>query len=214
MLALDPLLRALHDDSERVRDVAAQGLGGVGPPAVPGLIQALEDPDRRMRLRVIKTLGIMRPISKETISAMIKSLGDPDGEVRNQAVQNVQAMGPEATPAIRPLLAFLRRGDQNGRQQAARALAAIGKPAVPSLIEVLRKEDDPSLRIGCFRPGGAGTTDRADRHARSDRGVTRQGRESPQLRGHHPGGASPGNRQGVTGLARDARERSTSRNGD
>ncbi len=87
----------------------------------------------------------------------------------------------------------------------AQALAAIGKPAVPSLLEVLQKEDDPSLRSGCLRPGGARTTDRAHRHTRTDRGITRQGREGPQRRGLHPGGASPGNRQGVTGLVEFAK---------
>ncbi len=98
MLVVDPLLRALHDDSERVRDVAAQGLGGVGPPAVPGLIKAWDDPDRRMRLRVIKVLSIIRPISGETVSAMIKSLADPDEEVSHQAVMILGTMGPEAAP--------------------------------------------------------------------------------------------------------------------
>ena len=88
---------------------------------------------------------------------MIKSLADPDEEVSHQAVMILGTMGPEAAPAIPPLLAFQRPSDAYGRQAVAQVLAAIGKPAVPSLLEVLQKEDDPSLRAAAaYALGGLG----------------------------------------------------------
>ena len=163
-LVLDPLLRALHDDSERIRDVAADGLGGVGPPAVPGLIKAWDDPERRMRLALSRYWVSYAQSQARRSSAMIKSLADPDGEVRNQAVTIVGSDGSGAPPAIPALLAFLRTRTTKTASTSRRlsALATIGKPAVPSLLEVLQKEDDPSLRPSAALPWG-GSDDRSSR---------------------------------------------------
>ena len=95
-----------------------------------------------MRLRVIKMLGIIRPISKETLNAMIKSLADPDGEVRNQAVSSLGTIGPEAAPrsplCLRSCTRRPKRSTasgsrarndwQTGRAVTARGAAEGGRP--------------------------------------------------------------------------------------
>jgi HEAT repeat protein len=145
-LVLEPLLRALHDDSRQVRDASVQALCGVGPPAVAALVKVLDDPDANTRSCAVWALRGMRPFPAEAANAMIKLLSDPDREVRRLAIWSIPVLGPEATLAIKPLLEAMRGADDNCRQEAAMALARIGRAAVPRLIVTLKADDDPKVR--------------------------------------------------------------------
>jgi HEAT repeat protein len=149
----------------------------IGPPAVPVLIDALNDSDWRIRLHAIDVLGQINAL--EAIPDLIAALYDTEKRVRWRASDALGEMGcVEAVPALLDLLndrvdevritaasalgrighregivgllKLLHDNDWRARWAAAEALWAIGAPAVPALAEKLY-ERDPSIRRAATR---------------------------------------------------------------
>ncbi len=55
--AIKPLIEALNDTEENVRDSAAEALVNIGKPVVKSLIQTLKSKNIEIRLRSIEILG-------------------------------------------------------------------------------------------------------------------------------------------------------------
>ena len=115
----------------------------IGSAAVVPLIDALSDPDPRMRYRAVWTLGKIADLrSFESIATCTK---DEDERVAYDAIL---ALGKLRDPrAIPPLLAIL--SDENKDEEnslpgvAVKAFADIGLAAIPSLLKLT--ESDSSL---------------------------------------------------------------------
>lgn len=86
-----------------VRGRAAEVLGRIGEgaaPAVPALIEAMEDERPDVRREVLFALGNIGPQAKAAVGVARKALADPDQSVRYSAVWTLGRIGPAASDAL------------------------------------------------------------------------------------------------------------------
>ena len=76
------LIGAFSDAEADVRNEARAVLLAIGRPAVPQLIQALEDPNVQIRRNVVVTLGKLNTLAVEAVPALKQRLQDADPQVR------------------------------------------------------------------------------------------------------------------------------------
>jgi HEAT repeat protein len=144
--ALQTLGHPMLDLPQAVAQVAAQGAWGVliraltctqvrevvvglGAPAVPALIQALEDSDIAVRCAAAEALGAIG--DPQAVPPLIKALRGWIENVRRAAAWALVKIG---TPAVPPLIRALGDSDSAVRRAAAEALGKLGDPqAVPPL---------------------------------------------------------------------------------
>jgi HEAT repeat protein len=121
---------------ERDRQVRArmcQILAKVGPPAVPVLVDWLEDPRWFLVRNLVHVLG---KIGDESVfGPVVTLLGHPHARVRIEAVRALAVIAPARAAA--PLVDVARDTDVEVRLEAIRALGALGRDeAVPILRDV------------------------------------------------------------------------------
>jgi HEAT repeat protein len=92
-------------------------------------VEALRDPDARVRKRAVAKLGNVGPGDPSVLPALVGALKDRDPGVRGEAVLAVLKCGPAAGEAV-PVLAELERQDPapEVRSRAARALERLRGP--------------------------------------------------------------------------------------
>jgi HEAT repeat protein len=151
VLALIEAFRARSD----LRRPIAPVLGAIGPPArpaVPYLVEALDDDDPDVRVGAAEALGKIGSIDGAGIAALIRCL-DAEGAVLGPAAAAaLGSMGGEARAAVPALAGKLRDVECQWRIAAADALGMIGPaaaPAVPSLIETFEDAGFPKLCARC-----------------------------------------------------------------
>lgn len=85
---LPELIRALHDVDPRVRALAAQAIGEIGPMAalaVPGLVALLGNPDEGSRNSACIGLTGIGPAARQALPALQQALSDQSPDVRRFA---------------------------------------------------------------------------------------------------------------------------------
>ena len=161
--AVPVLCQALHDQDERVRTAAIEGLVraglvsawplcdvfqdaetpacegamiallGIGEAATAVLCAALDAPQHKIREGAATVLGRLR--DQQAVPALCAGLGDRAPEVRIAVAASLaQIADPAALPALVHVLAQV---DHRTRQAAADALVTFGAVAVPVLIGAL-----------------------------------------------------------------------------
>ena len=134
------LICACHDEGfRRERYPGRYDFGSwithIGPPAIPNLIEALQDRDAEVRCFAINVLGQIG--ENRTVDDVIVMLRDAAGDVRCAAARALGRMGDGA--AVQPLIAVLGDENENLRAQAATALGSIGgKHAAGDLLGALK----------------------------------------------------------------------------
>jgi HEAT repeat protein len=92
-----PLIAALYDSDDYVREHSAESLGKIGPAAAPAtdrLIEMLQDPFYRARRDAARTLGQIGGPAKKAIPALQSlAIDDPEEMVRNAAANAVKRLG-------------------------------------------------------------------------------------------------------------------------
>jgi len=106
-------------------------LGLIGPPAapaVPALIDALQDPESRTRAPVAFALGQIGPNASNAVPALTRALSDEWWYVRENAAIALGKLESNAAAAI-PALARLAEGDRNEdvRKAAVEAIKSIDR---------------------------------------------------------------------------------------
>ncbi len=138
------LTTILADDDQTVVVNAIQTLTSFGEPIVPALIQALNDPDRRLAAAAI--LQRLGPKAKDAAVPLVKAVGNNDDEAfRLETVFALAAIGPAAAGAVDQLSSLLNDENPEVVISATIALGKIGpaaKGAVPMLRNNLDSEDD------------------------------------------------------------------------
>ncbi len=91
-------------------------------------IQALNDPDARVRKEAASKLGNAGPANSAVLPALIAALKDTDAKVRCEVILALVKFGPDATEAV-PDLTELQTSDSDARVRAyaAEALEKIQK---------------------------------------------------------------------------------------
>ena len=165
--AVAPLITALQDKSESVRGGALQGLKDIGPPAVPLLIVALKNPDRRVRRKascVIDNIGDeLEEIGDfRAVEPLIDALKDPTSVVRSHSVTALGKIGePQSLPAVISALkteAVRSALDIGVCYRAIEALHRFGKPVAEFLIPTLKHPDKAIRRKTATLLGKTGET--------------------------------------------------------
>jgi HEAT repeat protein len=107
--------------------------------AVPGLVEALDSEDARIRSAAVKTLGeIGDPNSVPDLLQVVNR--EPDSNIRWLATGALSKIGQAAVPG---LTKALRDEDWKVRRSACEALWGMGDvTAVPSLVEALLDRND------------------------------------------------------------------------
>jgi len=127
-------LRASSNSTVPLDSVRCLGLiGAPAAPAVPALIDALQDPESRTRAPVAFALGQIGPKGSNAVRALARTLEDEWWFVRENAAIALGKLGSNAAPAI-PALAKLAQGDRNEdvRKAAVEAIKSIRPNAVES----------------------------------------------------------------------------------
>lgn len=143
--SIPALLTGLHDDSWRVRRLAAERLGALDatPATVSQLVAMLGQRDdtgaRNAAAAVLAQLGA--PV----VPAIVELLGHPDPDQRKFAADILGAL--RRTEAVEPLVAAIQDTDANVRTAAAEALGHVGGPEARRALEKLLSSRDVLLRV-------------------------------------------------------------------
>jgi HEAT repeat protein len=122
--------------------------GTAAAPAVPRLIELLQDRDSEIRWNAARTLGLIGPQAKAAVPALISALKkDDDPLVREHAAEALGDIGPDAKDAVEPLTAALKDPDARVRRDAVRSLGQIGPSAKSAVADVQRLLKDPVERV-------------------------------------------------------------------
>lgn len=144
------LITLLADENFTVVANTIETLTSFGEPVVPALIDALNDPERRMAaVTILQRLG---PKAKAAAVPLVEVVGTSDDPAfRQETGFALAAIGPAASGATDKLLMLLDDEDPQVVYSAVYALGNIGpaaKNAVPKLSENLRSDDD-FLQLSC-----------------------------------------------------------------
>ena len=145
----------------------APAFAKIGPLAVPHLIRLIESSDVFVRVVAVRSLGMMRPTSDESIALFRRLLSDNSDSVQRAAAVSLLSIGVDderarsiATvvwqnqPHGRPIsggipawIQALSSQDDFVRYDADMLLKNAGAAAVPALLDALKTGDD-RLRVG------------------------------------------------------------------
>lgn len=130
-----------HCDSE-IRLAARTSLLKTGRKATPQLIDALRDPNPRIRYGAAYVLGDMR--DARAVPTLIETVRDPDSSVASSAVMALRAFRDPRT--VQQLIQALSQSAEFARASMAYLLGQTGDSrAVPALLQAT---DDPSPIVG------------------------------------------------------------------
>jgi HEAT repeat protein len=122
------LIQKLHDHAEEVRESAADALAKTSPPAVPAMINVLNDRDPSGNLRgyAAYILGKIGPGAQVAVPALIHALlQDPQPDVRSLVARSLAEIGPGAQAALPALIRALR-GEAPRSSDCRRPLCFVG----------------------------------------------------------------------------------------
>ncbi len=140
---IDPLIQAIRDPDKKVRAQAAKALGEIGDPSVDTLTRLMDDPDWKVRYRAAEALGMTG--SEKAVPFLITALLDQKDHVRYMAAKAIGEKGSGI--AEKALIA--RLGDENEfvRRSAATALGKTGGIAAKEALQnSLVKEPSGEVR--------------------------------------------------------------------
>ncbi len=156
-LAIKPLVAALGDPVDAVREQAAYALGAIGTDATRFLAPRLDDPqigpgEARWVARALAGIGRRDPVARERLLAASRA------SLPVQRVAAVRALGHTRDRAVTERLIELLGGeDALLRRDAALSVAHLGeagRTAIPLLVQQVRV-DDRELVIACLTALGA-----------------------------------------------------------
>ena len=119
-------------------------LSAIGSPAVPNLVEALEEPDWWVRSAAADTLGDIGFASEMAVQKLTDCLCDPSEWVRRNAAEALGTIGSSAQPAIPELMKAMDDENRYVRLNALLSLVRIERPArscIPALEKALSHEE-------------------------------------------------------------------------
>ena len=145
--AIPALIEALQDQNLLVRRSASQVLAKIGHPAIPDLAKALNNPDAGVRSSAASALGGIGPEAKTAVPKLIFLLKDREANVRGSAASALGSIGVEAKTAARPLVPLLKDREASVRSSAAYALDRIGAEAKDAVQDLVPLLKDSDVGV-------------------------------------------------------------------
>ena len=140
---LEANLANAHTNPSQLDAVFA--LSAVGRPAVPHLVELLDEKDWWLRAAAADVLGDLGTTASDTVPHLTRVLDDEAEWVRRNAVEALGNIGPAAAEAVPALSRRLQDSESWIRHNAALALAKIG-PTATEAVPALRKNIDDEDR--------------------------------------------------------------------
>lgn len=132
--SVPPLLQIINNEQDgNIRWQATSALSKMGEDAVPGLVQALQDEDWKVRRSACEALWTMG--EPAAVPGLIEALLDRNDVVRQAATGALEAMAVIATPS---LIATLRHENQHLARAAAEVLSHIDSEEAREAIRAQR----------------------------------------------------------------------------
>jgi HEAT repeat protein len=122
------------------REAAAEALGRIGPPAIPGLVERLEATDPELRQAAAVVLGVIG--DRRALPALVARLADADPNVRAIAADALGRIGGRDATAA--LLAAVDSDDASLRAAALQSLTSVR--VAPSIEQLSRLVKDRASR--------------------------------------------------------------------
>ncbi|MHC4924565.1 MAG: HEAT repeat domain-containing protein [Planctomycetota bacterium] len=122
---LPVLARALRDEDDEVREIAAMALAARGEDGVPHLSEVLASKDPEHGAVALAALRHLGPAAHDAVPALIDLCGNEGSMLRMDAIRALGAVGPAAAEAV-PVLEGIAAGEAAGLgAEAVRALRRI-----------------------------------------------------------------------------------------
>jgi HEAT repeat protein len=149
---LDDELRALSARRAGRRAAAASNLATLRMPRIQRrLVRALDDPERRVRIALIRALGEIG--DRQALLELIPRLGEKSPTVVRQVEQVLVDRGREVVPEI---VAYAGTTSKpRGRRAAVEVLGLLRAPAASDLLLELVRDGDRELRIRSIKAAAA-----------------------------------------------------------
>lgn len=150
------LLGALEDKDLRVRAEAAGGLGSCRlaaqrPLIVSGLLRALADPSRKIRVRAVESFGRLGEVVADVaLPELKKGLASWDKDIRRESLRSLAAMGTKRFAYVADVVAALKDSEATVRRAAIETLSDFGvhgKAALKALEKVAAVDTDIPSRL-------------------------------------------------------------------
>jgi HEAT repeat protein len=125
--AIPAVIEKLGDRDEWVRGWAAQTLTSIGRPAIPQLLQTVENGTGEVRRGAAYALAGIYPSRRMATPALLKMMNDPESASREQAIATLEAIHASDEAVRRAMKSALQDSDAAVRKAAAGALAELGK---------------------------------------------------------------------------------------
>jgi outer membrane protein assembly factor BamB/HEAT repeat protein len=139
-----PLLRRFLDSpNEDLHVVAFEIIQGIGPTAIPMLVDLLRNARASVRRGAVNELIDLAPHTEGIQPALRQALADEDAVVAGDAARALGALGKRASPSLAALIKTLSHEDPYVRIYAAEALASIGPDAAAATNDLARAVGDP-----------------------------------------------------------------------
>ena len=139
-----PLLRRFLDPvHEDLHVVTFEIIQRIGPPAIPLLVDLLQDEQVSIRQRAVSELVDLTPHTESIQQALRRALRDEDSMVAGDAARALGALGKRASPSVGALVNTLSHENPYVRIYAAEALASIGPTAARATNALAQALGDP-----------------------------------------------------------------------
>jgi HEAT repeat protein len=138
------LIKALTDESEYIRNLAANILEEIGEPAIPLLTKVLKHENEAIRRNALTVLERIAENSPAAVPPIIEALTDESSYIRYSAVQALRGVRQPTEAIVPALIDALIDDDKAVRKYAAIAFGEMGeanREATLALIETLGDKD-------------------------------------------------------------------------
>jgi HEAT repeat protein len=125
--AIPAVIEKLGDRDEFVRGWAAQALTSIGRPAIPQLLQTVENGTGEVRRGAAYALAGIYPSRRVATPALLKMMNDPEPESREQAIATLEAIHASDEAVLRAMKNALQDSDATVRKAATSAVAELEK---------------------------------------------------------------------------------------
>jgi HEAT repeat protein len=135
--------KAMKDANSATINQALDALAELGAPAVPTLVNVLENHED-LSVYVVYTLGQMGPAAASATAALARLVADQDANLASEAAIALSKIGPAASGAVPALCAALDRPDCPDAHEIILALGNIGPAAVvaePLVVKAMSSKD-------------------------------------------------------------------------
>jgi HEAT repeat protein len=143
--AIPSLINLFQKKRSYTFSAASCALHYIGTDTIPPLIEALTNSNERVRNGAAITLGSFESQARDAAPALIQCLKDQNPRVRSAAAMSLARLGGDTNAVISALLRCLEDKDVRVREMTAISLGAIHqKPemVVPALLASVEKETD------------------------------------------------------------------------